>query len=323
MRLANLLALCFLIAPPCVAQSIVVAESPETTEGVGHLEIEVDPVEITVGDPVEARLTLIWTGPEPAAEPRFPIWQRTWGGAAVLAAGEIEASSYGARRVYRQKVEVTAFATGEVTLPKVSVTLPLEAGVIEIEDAGEASFEVRSVLPEDPRELARLEPRPEAPPRALVANRRFAWTAGTGLGLSLILVWLLGRRIEAPTGEAPTPTPTEPLAELLQHLRRLDPTAVEPTHTGLSRALRHFLGRSLLFPATESTTHQIRRRLRATRLEPVTISETSRLLSACDQVKFARAPVDAAATRDRLAEARRLARDVDRALRPVVPAAEC
>ncbi len=304
---------------PCFAQTLIVAEPPEATEGVGHLKVELDREEITVGDRIQARLTLVWTGPEPADEPRFPIWRDAWGRAAVLVAGEVETSIYGARRVYRQTVEVTAFETGEISLPRISVTLPFGAEAVEIEGAGEASFEVKSVLPEDEQEL---EPRPAAPPRPLARGWRFAWTTGTGLGLSRLLLRPLGRPLPTAPGAAAQPPATQRVAELLQHLRRLEASAAEPAHTGLSRALRRFLGRSLRFPAAESTTSQIRRRLRASCLEPATACATVDLLCACDQVKFARVPVGSAVTRERLADARRLARDVDQALAPVEPAAE-
>ena len=51
----------------------------------------------------------------------------------------------------------------------------------------------------------------------------------------------------------------EPLAELLARLEQLDPQHGGAAHTGLSLALRRYLGRSLGFDATPSTTTEIQR----------------------------------------------------------------
>ncbi len=313
-RLPASLLLAFLLfaALPCAAQ---VVEMAEAREGVGLLEVALSPAEITVGDRIEARLTLVWTGPEPESEPRFPVWRETWGKAEVLSAGDVEVViGPGARRVYRQALVLTAFSTGEVVLPEVTVALPLTGETIEINNHRDAGFEVRSVLPDEQQEL---EPRPAAPPRPLISDRRFAWTAGGLAGFNLLAAWLLGRRLRraSPGGVAPRP-PAEPLPEFLHRLQRLDPAAAEPAHTGLSLVLRNFLGRSLDFPTAESTTTEIRRRLRATELESEVAENAVELLSACDQVKFARLPVPAQVTRGRLRAARDLGHGIDRCLNP-------
>ncbi len=307
-------ALALLLAALPAAAQISIADPPPDRGGIGVLEVALSATEITVGDRLEARLTLVWTGPTPASEPRFPPWQETWGRAEVLSAGEVETfSDQGARRIYRQTVVLTAFTTGAVLLPRVTVALPLEAETIEISGDHDAGFEVRSVLPENAGEA---EPRPPAPPQPLAAGRRFPWTAGTLGGLGVLMVWLLGRRLgeNGASAAAPAPAPTEPLAELLQRLQQLDASAGEPTHTGLSLALRGFLGRSLVFPATESTTSEIRDRLGTTRVAPAITGGTVRLLADCDQVKFAQAPVTESVTGGRLVEARDLAREIDRSL---------
>ena len=291
-------------ALPCLAQ---------TTEGTGVLDLTLSRSEITVGDRIEARLTLVWTGPEPVAEPRFPAWQTTWGDAEVLSAGEVETSiEADARRVYRQDLVLTAFHTGEIRLPDVRATLPLEHRTIEVAVGREIRFEVRSVLPEAPQEA---EPRPPAPPAPLAAEARFVWTA-SGLGaLGLLAAWLLGRRLKVPPATATRP-PADPLEELLEHLANLDPTAAEPAHTGLSLGLRRFLGRSFSFRATESTTTEIERRLRRAHVGAEIAGDTAGLLRDCDLVKFARAPVAAPTTRGRLRQARALGQGIERRLRP-------
>ncbi|MCP3961458.1 MAG: hypothetical protein GY719_26740 [bacterium] len=294
---------------------------------VGRLDVALAPAEITVGDRVEARITLVWMGQEPAAEPRFPAWRETWGDAEVLAVGEVDAlTDQTARRIYRQTLTLTAFDTGEIRLPRISVAVPLQAETVEITHGGEQRFEVKSVLPAEPGEGGAapepLEARDAAPPVPLPAGARFPAAAG-GLGaLCLLMAWLLRRRLALGGAANTEPAVLEPLAELLQRLRRLDPEAGEPAHTGLSFGLRGFLSRSLAFPALESTTSEIQRRLRQTPVPPAVAQEAVRLLRDCDQVKFAGARVGSAQTSSRLAETGELAHEIDRRLRPPEPVVE-
>ena len=300
---------CALVAAlPCAAQ---------TPNGVGILDVALPPTEITVGDRIEARLTLVWTGAEPAAEPRFPAWQEGWGDAEVLSSGAIEtAGGPGGRRLYTQDLVLTSFTTGEIRLPGVTVALPLTEGTVEI-SSGEHGFTVRSVLPADGEAL---EPRPPAPPVPLATQARFGWTVGGLCGLCLLLAWLLAGRLRTLRPSVET-VPATPLAELLERLRRLDPAAAEPAHTGLSLGLRDFLGRSLGFPGVESTTSEIERRLRLARLpaegqtltiEPEIAGGAVGLLRDCDQVKFAGLTVAAPVTRQRLRQAGDLGCSIDR-----------
>lgn len=316
--LRSVLAVCLLTVLPCAAQTTI-TEPYVADAGVGLLEIAVLPTEITVGDRVEVRLTLVWTGRAPSSGPRFPQWQETWGEAEVLSAGEIEAlDGPGERRIYWQDLVLTAFSVGEVQLPPVTVALPLDGETIEIGGDRSAGFEVRSVLPEEPEEPL---PRPVSPPRVLGADQRFAWTAAGLGGLSLLMAWLLRRRLRMPIASAASP-PAEPLTELMRLLQRLDATVAEPAHTGLSLGLRGFLGRSLGFAAAESTTSEIERRLRRVRLGPQAGDDALwldvvRLLRDCDQVKFAQVPVPTQVTRGRLRQARDLGYRINRGLNPV------
>jgi hypothetical protein len=121
-----------------------------------------------------------------------------------------------------------------------------------------------------------------------------------------------------------------PYAELLERLRvlsvpaGLSPTderaAIERRHVELSHAVRCYLGRSLEFPATESTTPEVRRALRAAGApEPVT-ARTDDLLRSCDRVKFAREAAPAAALEPRVQAARELAAGLESHLHPSGPA---
>ncbi len=299
----------FFSAMPCAAQA----------DAAGSLKVELTPAEITVGDRVEAEVTLVWMGAAPAAKPRFPVWQETWGPAEVLSAGPVEGfTDPSGRHVYRQAVVLTAFRTGEVELPPLTVAVPIDGETVAVTQDGAARFAVRSVLPEAGDEP--LEPRVAAPPVELDADRRFPATATILAGLCLLAAGLLTRRLDHGRGRETARRKLEPLEELYERLRRLDPAAGEPAHTGLSLGLRHFLGRSLDLRAVEGTTSEIRRRLGQAPVTPDVAQGTVRLLQDCDQVKFARAGVDPAHTEERLLAARELAREIDDGLRPVEPA---
>ena len=185
---------------------------------------------VTVGDRVEARLTLTWIGPRPIAPPRFPTWGETWGPAEVLTVGEVDSSGDPSGRwLYRQTVTLTAFRPGEVTLPPVTVAVPLAEGTREVRTAAGLAFEIVSVLPAetDPATPGALEPRPPAPPRPLPAGPGFPWTAGLLAGLCLLAAAALGRRLGAEPGaaEATARRRLGPLEELLERLAGLDPSS--------------------------------------------------------------------------------------------------
>lgn len=341
------------------------AVSDDTTPSLPvQFEVVLDRQEITVGDRVQATLTLVWMGDEPSAPARFPIWQETWGDAEVLESSPVEAFvDQSGRFIYRQNLQLTAFEVGEVRLPSIEVALPFTERTLDLSTEGTTAFKVVSVLPPEPEAPAGApgtnpggppgagpnaggpnaggpnsgtpsaappdgtaaeapELRPAAPPKPLPTRQLFWWTTGL-LALACGLATLaVDRRLRNVPAAALAPRPVlAPYDELVQHLVELDPTDTEPTHTALSLGLRRYLGRSLGFQATESTTSEIQRRLRDTSrgVRSVGASEVQPLMQlfrACDQVKFARQQVAPEITRERLRQARQLAQDIEDRLRP-------
>ncbi|MEM1181746.1 MAG: hypothetical protein AAGM22_25605 [Acidobacteriota bacterium] len=109
----------------------------------------------------------------------------------------------------------------------------------------------------------------------------------------------------------------EPMAELKARLEQIDPLYGGAAHTGLSLALRTFLGRTLGFNAVESTTTEIQRHLLSpsrSRLQPPPeLSQRSvDVLRACDLVKFAGLEADPSTVRGRVTEVLDLADGVER-----------
>lgn len=279
--------------------------------------IDIQPEEITVGDRVEVQLTLVWDGEAPTGEPVFPAWESTWGEAEVLGAGAVEASAAGGRRVYVQNLVLTAFSTGEVVLPQVSVLVPLAEEVVEVPSRAGAGFTVRSVLPPETGDGEELKPRDPAPFRRLKSGWRALATNGFLAFLCLLTAGrLAGRLRKSPAAGADGHRQRTPLEELLHSLGAVDPAASEPAHTAMSLALRRFLGRRLDMNAVESTTSEIQRRLHAAAVTPEEARRAVTFLRQCDQVKFARQDVGPAVTAERLAEATRLGEEIEERLKP-------
>ena len=306
------------LLPLATVALLAAAGTPAAAQPI--LDVEITPDEITVGDRITARLTLVWDGETPASEPRFPAWGQAWGQAEVLRAGQVESSTAGGRRVYVQSLVLTAFRAGEVLLPRVSVAVPLAAETVEVPSRAGAGFTVRSVLPAvtvDGGEAEEPEPRGAAPLRRRGTNWRPYATNGVLALLCLLVARRLGRRLRTvPAAAGGVRQELLPLEELLAGLDAVDPAASEPAHTALSLALRRFLGRKLEIVAVESTTSEIHRRLHDTAVRVEEARRTVTLLRQCDQVKFARQEVAAAATTERLAEAKRLGEAIEEGLRP-------
>jgi hypothetical protein len=272
---------------------------------------------VTVGDRAEAVITVrVPAAARLAGEPRFPVWRGAWGEAEVREQGEPRrAAGPGGAALYRQRLVLAAFHPGKVELPPVAIALPLGAGTVQAWTPRGLALAVRSVLPAGA--AARdLHPRPPAPLRPLPLGTAFFCTLAVLAAAAAAGIWALWRRERrrrvAAGEEAPARPLLAPLPELLAALDRLagEPSALA-LHTGISQALRRYLGRAVGFPAPESTTTEIQRLLLARGWPSAHVRLPVDLLRACDLVKFARQQVPAADARERLAAARRLGEQIE------------
>ena len=301
------MALLILTALPALAQAPPKVEVALTPQG-----------ELTVGDPVQVLLTLRVDPATLGGDPRFPVWSRNWGDAEVLGRSAPERTEEPGGAVWRQRLVITAFRTGKVDLPPVEVAVPLRDRTVQARTPAGLALTVRSVLPAGEEEPA---PKPPAPPRQLPIGAPFWWTLAASSVLLALLGWLLWRQQRARNAaEEPARPALPPFDELLAELDRM---AEEPSvlrlHTRLSLALRAYLGRSLGFPAAESTTSEIHRSLLGRRMPGTLVRQTVDLLRACDLVKFARQEVGEDRARERLAAARQVGREIETWARPVEP----
>jgi hypothetical protein len=309
MKMKRALLLALLVSAPALAQA-----PPK-------VEVSLNPKEGTVGDRMEAVLTLRADPATLTGEPRFPAWGTTWGDAEILEKGapeRVQEKEGSGATVWRQRIVLTAFRPGPVNLPPVDVAVPLRDSTVQAQTPAGLSLTVRSVLPAGGEQPA---PKPPAPPRQLPIGETFWWTLAGSLLVLLAVAWALWRRLRAEAAGAEVARPALPPFEEL--LGELDLLASEPSvvrlHTRLSLALRSYLSRSLSFPAAESTTSEIHRILLSRRVPGAVVRQMVELLRACDMVKFARQEVGEERARERVANARQLAREVETWARPVEP----
>ena len=290
-------------------------------QGAPTLEVTLPAQPPTVGDRVELVLSLrVPAGEALAGEPRFPVWQRGWGEAEIVESSPPQEVGAG---LWRQRVLVRAFRPGRVPLPAVEVALPYRDRTVQARTPGGLALEVRSVLPPLKEGQKPPAPKPAAPPKRLPVGDLFVWVAVGLASACFLLGLLLFRPRKTVAGEAPAAAPLPAFEELLGELNRLagDPAAPAiQTHTRISQALRRYFGRSLSFPAMESTTTEIQRRLLGRRIPSTLVRRTVELLRACDLVKFARQEVAPERVQERIETARDLAREYERQIHPPLPA---
>lgn len=291
----------FLLASPVLAQP-----SPVT--------VSLLPNGPTVGDPVQATISLRVPAAELAGEPRFPAWGRTWGEAEIVKA---EPPAEVAPGVWEQRLTLAAFKPGPVALTPVGITVPKRTGTVLVPTPAGLAIAVRSVIPpgeKDPK------PKPAAALLPLPVGERFWWTLAVLSALCLLGAWLLHRQSRRRKAEDEAARPAlPPFEELAAELDRLGAEPSMLAHTRLSFALRRYLGRRLPFPAVESTTSEIQRQLLSRRMPGPLARQTVELLRACDLVKFARQEVGETLTRERAETARRIAAEFEAQLAPKEP----
>jgi hypothetical protein len=314
------------LAPPAVPAPAPRAAAPIVPPPAFPVEVALAPAseragEVAVGDRVEVILTIKLPGTRLAGPPRFPVWGDTWGDVEILdKAPAQKVADQGGAAVYRQRLVVTPWKTGRLALPPAVVAVPLVERTVEARTPSDLALDVVSVLPHPKPGEAPPGPKGPAPMVPLPIGSRFWWTAG-GLAAACaaagaLLAWRRRRALAEASGALALP----PYEALLAELGRLS-SALQagsqagdsslPVHTGLSRALRVYLGRTLAFPAAESTTSEIQRQLTSRHLPSGLPRRTVEILRGCDLVKFARQEVGRERIRERLDATRALASEVE------------
>lgn len=279
-----------------------------------RFEVRLEPASITVGDPVTVTARLRAPGlPHREAPVALANVGATWGKAVVLEPPRLERVEDASGRQLVWTFRITAFETGRLELPAVEARFDLDPPRSE-RSQGPLALEVRSVLDAKRGDLA---PAPPAPPRPLPLPAAFwALLGGLAAAVAVAAIALARRPL---TGLSPALHLPPPLAELESALAALSGAEPLADHRRLSSAVRRFLGRRCGFPALESTTTEVARRLAARGVDPELARRARRLLAGCDGVKFARRTATAGELLGRRDEAVALARAVEAAFNPPAP----
>jgi hypothetical protein len=280
------------------------------------VRVEVDPVEATVGDPLNVRLLVSLPSGTRLDPPEF--------GPALGALSVVEGSWSGPEQAQGSERwtwtgVVVSFRPGEVELPALRIV---------VEDAEGAQREVQSE-PVEITILSVLEPveagdSEEAladlkPPASLPADYG-PLLAALGILAALLLasalLWWLHRRYAARLAAVPVPDdpfrrtpPHEWVYAELQKLleRRLaEQGQVAAFHAELSHILKRYLGGRYRVELMERTTAELPERLQQAGAPAPPVEAACELLGRCDLVKFAKQVVGSEECRASIEEAYRI-----------------
>lgn len=266
-------------------------------DGQARAKLEVEPDVATVGDRVQATLTVDLPG-EMTLESRsigpglgdFTVFSGEW--------QEPTETDQGTRHVWTGTI--SAFETGDLEIPAIRLDLGGPDGTSSVSSESVA-VEIVSVLePEDPAE-EELDLADIKPPASVDPNFRPLTVALVILGVLLVVavvLWWLHRRYAARLAAvAPPDDPFHRMPphewvyeELRQLLERRIPEQgqVDLFYSELSRILKRYLGGRYRLDLMEHTTDEITPLLEQVGTGERPLASVSRVLGDCDRVKFAK-----------------------------------
>jgi len=280
----------------------VCAGPARSSEPAPELRLEVTPAEATVGDRLQAKLTLVlppgagfdgdplgpqlgpfavesesWSGPDPLGEDRASGQRWSWTGTLI------------------------SFRTGDVEVPQVRVSFESPDGKRDSVESAAVPVAIRSVLETEPvtagepAEIADIKE-----PASLRPDYSSLWAAAGALVLLLlgaVLLWWLQRRYAAKLARVKMPEDpflrTPPHVWVYAELQKLlERRLAEQGEFGLfymelSRILKRYLSGRYRIELMEHTTAELPGMLRQSRAPEGAIAEVLELLDLADRVKFA------------------------------------
>jgi hypothetical protein len=265
------------------------------------------PPETTLGDPIEAIVTVTAAATDEAAVPEQPFEPFEILGKKLA----VEASPNGESKTFTFELQLLCFEVGVHELGPIRVRITSAAGeLIEIE-SNTTSIEVRSLLANEPD--PQLKP-PTDPVGVEQDDYRLLIALGALLAIALgaLLAWLFMRWWQKRDRPEPAPPPPPPpwetaLAEL-HELERGRPDAISEGRTAewvdaVSDSIRAYLGRRFGFHGLESTTDEIAEELSRVKSLTIEPQDAVGFLGQCDLVKFAKASLADEASRTLIEDA--------------------
>lgn len=252
-----------------------------------HLDSQVDPDQVTVGDLIRFTLTVRTV---PGVEVDLPEPEPDLGKFEVLGheiAGPVEEEG---NRVWTVAYTLALYETGSFEIPSLTVGYRgdgVQAGTVQTQ---EHSVRVESTLSEESEDILDIKG-PLEIPRSLWSL--WPWIAAA-LGLAaLVFLYLRRRGGEDPSAVSRKPRlpPYDEAYRALCRLRDsglLEEGQLKPYFTRLSEIIRRYLERRYLIQAMESTTTQILDQLRKLAIALDKLKLFREFFPCCDLVKFAK-----------------------------------
>jgi hypothetical protein len=284
--------------------------------GTARVSLEVAPREATVGDLIQATLSIeVPSGTEVDREGiaselgPFTVLSRAWQG--PVATGGLDRWTWTGR--------IAAYETGMLTLPAIAVRISAPGGE-EVLSTEPVPIVIRSVLPavvaeDKPLEPADLKPPVSVPPDFTVLRRAVGILAV--LFALAGLAWWLHRRYASRFAAVPAPTDpfhrVAPYVWVYEELKRLldrrlaEEGKIDLFFAELARIMKQYLGGRYRVELMELTTDEVAPRLKQAGATEDVLRSVRNLLERCDLVKFARREPDAAACRAEVEAAYRIA----------------
>ncbi len=262
------------------------AEIPGSFEAVLTVEME----EVTVGDPIQATLTVLLS---PGVRLQAPEIPRKLGRFSV---GEIHGPEQSRQRDGRTRITyrfpVTVFRPGRQTLPSIRLQgeegdseIPLEARTEPV------AILVASVLDGSRREIADIKDVASLP-----TGGGLWWLLGSVLAAAALAVWAFRRMPTThPVKVDVVPEPPVPAHEWAHRRLRellssslLSKGKIKGFYIELAEILKEFLNRRFRIVTAERTTDELIVSLGKTRSSRQAVPGCRQILTRCDLVKFAR-----------------------------------
>jgi len=269
----------------------------EQTAEAARIELDVVPHEATVGQPLEATLS-VTLPPDVTLEP-LPLGPQ-WGPFTVLGGDWDGPREEGQNQVWVWRGKLAAYRTGELELPAIALRVQGTEGA-QAPTTAPLSVTIHSVLAAAEREQGAGDPADLKPPASVPPDFRPLWTALGLLGLLLaaaaVLVWLQRRyarrlaRARVPSDPFHrTPPHVWAFGELQRLLERRLPEQGEVEHfyRELAWILKRYLGGRFRVELMELTTAEVPGSLEQSGAPRQAIVDAVHVLRECDRVKFAR-----------------------------------
>ncbi len=286
-----------------VAVLLILAALTRQTQAQGNLEatLTVEPVEATVGDPLQLTATVT----HPAGYLVIPPDVGSeWGAFTIAGQTPPQTADNGdGTATTTITFDARLFAPGAYTTPPLQLSVTDGAGQLVDVFAPPVDVAISSVLVEGDTELRDIKPQAELPGGALLP-----WLIGGGLALAAITLFVWWRRRPAPV----TVDNRSPGQIALDHLVAIEaqnlPQAgqYQAHYTQVADTVRAYLAAIYAIPVLERTTGEIRDDLAQAGVSGALRAQIVSFLQDSDLVKFANFTPDTASAAELVSDAREI-----------------